>query len=884
MLDHSSTLHTTSKDEYIDQSSKSNCCRYQYHHNRQYDHHPTPTTNHRLSHNRVIIFVCGIVFGITITCIPLFIMTIYTRNNQLPLFLVKSIPSLSLFSSSTHIEQQRYCDNTVLQRQNLHTTTLLLQRIRMNDNNHTIITTTTSAINDVPPHIIPQKTETNKVSRQLLNQQQQQNGVTNTDVETEPISQLSPRADHLRITTESTPSSSTDSTTAPTVTEHVSSTNNTSDGDSNNKANAYSYYYTLLYTCIGIGTCLMIAAIAAGLTLGMLGIDTLFLLIKQRATTTSNYEKHVTTQLLLLLQPLSNKHLLLVTLLICNAIANEVLPLLLEKIVPSFISVILSVTFVLFFGEIIPSAIFTGPNQLMIAYHCIPFVKCMICILYPIAKPIALLLDHLLHCHENDDDHTITNQQSDKNSNITPAAGSSLSTSASYTRGELAALIRIQYEDRVARKRQKKQQIQNLSASSSSLPLLQTNPIGRAAASSTTNNNSNTCTTSTNLIGAIDFTPKRSLLSSSVSVPNTASSTSRMTTNERRKSVRALLNHTNRGSIVPIHEHLVSLSQRDMSLLSSSSNNNGSNSDRSSSNNGIVVDEEQPLLLKQQSITNTNNDYDTMNDNDNNNNKSDSIRSSNRDSDAQWHDLTIHHDEIMMMEGALQMQTTVALDVYTSKHRVYSIPSDTILNEYNIVQIYASGYSRIPVHLPNNKNAIIGILFTKYLIVINPKENRCVNTIPLRLPRCVSPSMPLVNLLNMFQLGGQAAYGGGHLALVCAQPSIGERVFYETSKQSIRDSTHRMVVSPSSSTTNDTTSTSSMVKVLPEEAGYMGIITLEDVLEMLLQEHIYDEMDKVEQNALRIIVKFIKRWRRKHQQNQLALLLQQQEEQEQNKK
>ena len=52
-----------------------------------------------------------------------------------------------------------------------------------------------------------------------------------------------------------------------------------------------------------------------------------------------------------------HKHLLLVTLLLCNAAAMEALPIFLDKMVPSYMAIILSVTAVLFFGEIIPQAL-----------------------------------------------------------------------------------------------------------------------------------------------------------------------------------------------------------------------------------------------------------------------------------------------------------------------------------------------------------------------------------------------------------------------------------------------------------------------------------------------------------------------------------------------
>ena len=57
---------------------------------------------------------------------------------------------------------------------------------------------------------------------------------------------------------------------------------------------------------------------------------------------------------------LENHHLLLVTLLLLNATAMEILPLALDKVVPEFVAILLSVTLVLFMGEIIPAALMTG--------------------------------------------------------------------------------------------------------------------------------------------------------------------------------------------------------------------------------------------------------------------------------------------------------------------------------------------------------------------------------------------------------------------------------------------------------------------------------------------------------------------------------------------
>lgn len=96
-----------------------------------------------------------------------------------------------------------------------------------------------------------------------------------------------------------------------------------------------------------------------------------------------------------------------------------------------------------------------------------------------------------------------------------------------------------------------------------------------------------------------------------------------------------------------------------------------------------------------------------------------------------------------------------------------------------MVDIYSTGFSRIPVYTPNPQKpksitAICGVLMTKQLIVVNPNENRPLSTLPLSSPQCVSPKMNLVDLLNLFQTGKL-----GHLALVCARPEVGQDAMYQ---------------------------------------------------------------------------------------------------------
>ena len=95
-------------------------------------------------------------------------------------------------------------------------------------------------------------------------------------------------------------------------------------------------------------------------------------------------------------------HLLLVTLLLTNAVANECMPIFLDQIVPSWLAISLSVTFVLIFGEVVPSAVFTGKHQLQIAAFFTPLVQVLMFLTGPVSYPIALLLDFLFGKEEHE--------------------------------------------------------------------------------------------------------------------------------------------------------------------------------------------------------------------------------------------------------------------------------------------------------------------------------------------------------------------------------------------------------------------------------------------------------------------------------------------------
>ena len=102
-------------------------------------------------------------------------------------------------------------------------------------------------------------------------------------------------------------------------------------------------YYNLFFSFV----CVSSAAIASGLTQGMMSFDSTKLEIKRMIGTPE--EKNAAAAILPLIKM---HHLLLVTLLLFNSVAAEALPVFLEALVPSWVAVLLSITVILFCGEV----------------------------------------------------------------------------------------------------------------------------------------------------------------------------------------------------------------------------------------------------------------------------------------------------------------------------------------------------------------------------------------------------------------------------------------------------------------------------------------------------------------------------------------------------
>lgn len=134
----------------------------------------------------------------------------------------------------------------------------------------------------------------------------------------------------------------------------------------------------------------LVAGLMSGLTLGLLSMDTVDLEVLKRSGSPAE-QLHAARVSPVLRRP----HFLLVTLLLCNALAMEALPLLLDRLADPVTAVAVSVTVVLLFGEILPQAV-CSKHGLAIGARLAGFVRALMWLTAPIAWPIAKLLDRIL--------------------------------------------------------------------------------------------------------------------------------------------------------------------------------------------------------------------------------------------------------------------------------------------------------------------------------------------------------------------------------------------------------------------------------------------------------------------------------------------------------
>lgn len=146
---------------------------------------------------------------------------------------------------------------------------------------------------------------------------------------------------------------------------------------------------TIVYWILSVAL-VCCAGVVSGLNLALFSIDPIYVRI-QGKTGTPQQQRYAEK----LLPLLKNQHLTLVSLLVSNAALATALPLFLERLLNPIASLLVSVTAVLFFGEVMPQATFVR-RAIPVCSFLAPFMWCLIAITFVISYPFSKLLDRII--------------------------------------------------------------------------------------------------------------------------------------------------------------------------------------------------------------------------------------------------------------------------------------------------------------------------------------------------------------------------------------------------------------------------------------------------------------------------------------------------------
>ncbi|KZO92058.1 DUF21-domain-containing protein [Calocera viscosa TUFC12733] len=165
----------------------------------------------------------------------------------------------------------------------------------------------------------------------------------------------------------------------------------------------------------------------------------------------------------------------------------------------------------------------------------------------------------------------------------------------------------------------------------------------------------------------------------------------------------------------------------------------------------------------------------------------------------------LRDDEISILNGVLSLNEKVVSDIMTPIDDVVCVSYDRILDNAAVDELVASGYSRFPVTEPGKEYSFVGLLLIKRLLAYDPDDCLPVSAFPLSILPEAKASINCFQALDYFQTGR------AHLLLITEHPG--------------------------------------------KPYGALGVITLEDIIEEMINEEIVDETDLYTDNHTRQVVK-----------------------------
>mmetsp|Transcript_32513 Transcript_32513/g.103528 ORF Transcript_32513/g.103528 Transcript_32513/m.103528 type:complete len:554 (-) Transcript_32513:737-2398(-) len=186
-------------------------------------------------------------------------------------------------------------------------------------------------------------------------------------------------------------------------------------------------------------------------------------------------------------------------------------------------------------------------------------------------------------------------------------------------------------------------------------------------------------------------------------------------------------------------------------------------------------------------------------------------------------------DDHDLLFGVLEYKDKMVRDVHTEVGKVFMLEEDTKLDFETLFEIYKEGFTRIPVY-QNSRDNIVGILFSKDLILVDPDDEIKVGTLLSFHGRYIQWVNDQTSLEKVFGIFKKSCL---HLLLS-----------YSTDDGHVSESVEQTHY-PGNDDINDEDS-SQGGKQVTIKRRVTGVITLEDVLEEVIRAEIVDETDNFE--------------------------------------
>jgi metal transporter CNNM len=195
-----------------------------------------------------------------------------------------------------------------------------------------------------------------------------------------------------------------------------------------------------------------------------------------------------------------------------------------------------------------------------------------------------------------------------------------------------------------------------------------------------------------------------------------------------------------------------------------------------------------------------------------------------RDHKRKDKDMGLHDEQANLMISAIEIQDKKVIELMIPIKNIFMFDYDEPIDKFNISLLIEKGYSRIPVYSNHNKNDIVGLLRIKQLIGVDVNQNRSLRQlgIDLRKPLVISPKATVLDLLREFRKGKS------HMAFITEQVEDLQAKFGLTSTNSVA---------------NSLVDNSGFLGKRDSSIKILGIVTLEDIIEKMINLDILDEDD-----------------------------------------